>query len=472
MSFALFLLYVFMSFFRPIELYAPELGEYRPMMLIWGIAFVSALTRSVLRRELAARRLHLGLLLGLTTMVALSQVFIGWTGGAMASLSTFSPSLMLFVLVILNVTTLGRLKASVIVLALAMVGAGAVSIQAYRTGVNAPLLVVSQITPALEQAEADGQDLSEVVKSEIVPAKDTSGWYLWRIRGAGFLNDPNDFAQAMVMLLPLLLAFWRRGAWLRNTLMVLAPGALLGYAMYLTQSRGAIVGVGAMVMAGFAHRYGRTRTLLIGGVLVAIAAAGSLATGGRGFSSKERSAEERIESWHVGLQLLREHPLSGAGFGNFTDHHYLTAHNSYVLAFAELGLVGYFFWLSLIVLNFKDLGRGVKDLPATSDEHRWALHMRTALVGFLACAWFLSRTYSPTLFFLLGLATSASWIANHAIARASLPAAAPTRAVTFGPAPDPGAGLLTETPPWRRDTFVMVITTVLAVYGFIVVHRL
>lgn len=32
MSFAVFLLYVFLSFFRPIELFAPEMAEYRPML--------------------------------------------------------------------------------------------------------------------------------------------------------------------------------------------------------------------------------------------------------------------------------------------------------------------------------------------------------------------------------------------------------------------------------------------------------
>ncbi len=91
MSFALFLTYVFLSFFRPIELFAPALGEYRPMMILWGIAFVLALGRAVTRREMAGRGLHLWLLTGLCAMVALSQIFAGWAGGATQALSDFSP---------------------------------------------------------------------------------------------------------------------------------------------------------------------------------------------------------------------------------------------------------------------------------------------------------------------------------------------------------------------------------------------
>lgn len=40
--------------------------------------------------------------------------------------------------------------------------------------------------------------------------------------------------------------------------------------------------------------------------------------------------------------------------------------------------------------------------------------LRNSLVGFLVCAWFLSRTYQPVLYFLLALCVSAWWCASHA----------------------------------------------------------
>jgi O-antigen ligase len=178
--------------------------------------------------------------------------------------------------------------------------------------------------------------------------------------------------------------------------------------------------------------------------------------GGRGFSSKERSAEERIEAWQVGLQLLQWRPLSGAGFGNFTDHNPLTAHNSFVLGFSELGLIGYFFWIALLVLAYKGLSRpldALSRLAPSSDEHRIATLMRASLVGFLACAWFLSRTYAPSLFFMLGLCVAGGWVARQAI-------------------PDPGVRDELAVIPWRRDAAVFLASTIAAVYGFVLMHRL
>ena len=44
----------------------------------------------------------------------------------------------------------------------------------------------------------------------VIPALDKSGWFLWRLKSVGFLADPNDFAQVLVMTLPMLWgAGWR-----------------------------------------------------------------------------------------------------------------------------------------------------------------------------------------------------------------------------------------------------------------------
>jgi hypothetical protein len=42
-------------------------------------------------------------------------------------------------------------------------------------------------------------------------------------------------------------------------------------------------------------------------------------------------------------------PVFGVSYNSFTDHHERTTHNSFVLCFAELGLLGYFTWLALVV---------------------------------------------------------------------------------------------------------------------------
>lgn len=452
MSFAVFLLYIFLSFFRPIELFAPELGEYRPMLILWVVAFVMSGARAIARKEMACRPVHLGLLLALCGMVAVSQIAAGWAGGAAQALSQFSPSVMLFVLVLLNVTTLERLKATCVVLVVSMVLASAFSVRAYHTGEHAAELVLRQNTAAHDDYESRGGDTTAVQAAELIPAQDESGWYLWRIRGLGFLNDPNDLAQILVMTLPLLWGAWARGRHLRNLFWVILPGSVIGYAMVLTQSRGSIIGVAAMLFFSVRKVLGTARTAALIGLMGVVAVAGNMAAG-RGFSSKERSAEERIEAWTVGIQLLRQRPVTGAGYGNFTDHNPLTAHNSFVLCFAELGLIGYFVWLGLIVLTYKGLSHTIERLPEGSEVRKMAGLMRSALVGFLACAWFLSRTYAPGLYFVLALCVACWWIAKQSITepaeRAALAAIA-----------------------WRRDTLVVLIISIVAVYGFIVMHRL
>lgn len=452
MSFAVFLLYIFLSFFRPIELFTPELGEYRPMLILWAIAFVMSGGRALARKEMACRPLHLGLLLAICFAVALSRIATGWVGGAVDALSQFSPSVMLFVLVLLNVTSLQRLKLTCFVLVVSMVLASLFSIRAYHTGEHATALVLRQNAGAQDDEEAVVGSGSGVDSADLIPAQDTSGLYLWRIRGLGFLNDPNDFAQILVMTLPLLWGAWRQGRHLRNLVWVLLPGGIIGYAMVLTQSRGSIIGVAAMLFFGVRKLLGTVKTAALIALMGLAAVAGNMAAG-RGFSSKERSAEERIEAWYVGIQLLRGRPLTGAGYGNFTDHNPLTAHNSYVLCFAELGLIGYFVWLGLIVLTYKGLSTVVDQLPEGSEQRKMAGLMRSALVGFLACAWFLSRTYAPGLYFALALCVATWWIAKQSVTDVTLKTTL-------------------STVRWRRDTCIVMVVSMAAVYGFILMHRL
>jgi hypothetical protein len=452
MSFALFLVYVFLSFFRPVELFAPELGDYRPMMWLWAVAFILALGRALARKEVAARRAHLLLLAGLSMAIAISKAVSGWAGGAFISLSDFSPSAMLFVLVVLNVTTIARLRVTCTVFAVSLVLLCGAGIWAYHTGQHSADLVMRQNTDQHDDEDAVGKDMTAAEVAELVPAQDKTGLYLWRLRGLNFLNDPNDFAQVLVFLTPLLWAAWRAGHFVRNLLLVVAPGATVMYAIFLTHSRGAIIGLASLVFFTVRRRLGTLRTSLLLGTIALLSLAGSK-IGGRAFSSQERSAEERIEAWTVGLGLIRKQPLFGAGYGNFLDHNRLTAHNSYVLCFSELGLLGYFAWMGLIVLTYKGISLAAEAMPQGSDERRYAQHLRSALVGFLTCAWFLSRTYVPTLYFVLALCVSAWWVASQAAVGVEL-----------------RHRLSNVT--WRKHTVMMMMISLVAVYAFIVVHRM
>ncbi len=74
--------------------------------------------------------------------------------------------------------------------------------------------------------------------------------------------------------------------------------------------------------------------------------------GGRSLSIElDESASERLVAWTEGLEMLKAQPILGVGYGQFLDHHTLTAHNSLVLCFAETGLLGCFFWVGLFVVT-------------------------------------------------------------------------------------------------------------------------
>ncbi|MDQ5897803.1 MAG: hypothetical protein QG612_1889, partial [Pseudomonadota bacterium] len=425
----------------------------RPMLVLWTLGFVLAGVKAMMTKEVAARGTDFKLLFGFMAMLGLSLVFAGWAGGAIDAMNNFSTSSMLFVLVALNVTSLRRLKLACAAVVLSMLIAALFGIQAYHTGQYVDQLVLRQVAPVHE--EDDPSRAPPSVASEI-PALDLTGWYLWRVRGQGFLSDPNDFSQALVMCLPLLFVLWRQRAWIRNLLLVVAPGAVMMYAIVLSQSRGALLGVASLLFFIVRDWLGTTRTAILGGA-AAVLFLGASAVGGRGFSSQEQSAGERIEAWAVGLELLKWRPLWGAGYGNFLDHHNLTAHNSFVLCFAELGLMGYFLWIGMIVLTYKSLSTTVELLPLRSPHRQMAVLMRNALVGFLVCAWFLSRTYQPVLYFLLALCVATWWCASHA------------------------PGLLDQESsnyekmhniPWIRSTFIMMFMTIVAVRAFVFSHQM
>ena len=240
---------------------------------------------------------------------------------------------------------------------------------------------------------------------------------LKRARALGYMNDPNDLAQSLVAAMPLLWAAWAYRRALRNFIFIALPTAALLYGVFLTKSRGALLSVLAITLL-FARlhmqRFRRTLPVVITICFGAILVAADF-SGGREFSSEEGSAAGRIEAWGAGLGMLREHPLFGVGYARFVEHHVLTAHNSVVLCFAELGLIGLFLWIGTIFACIADLNATeAAALETEGDEAedavKWARAIRVSLYGFLTAAFFLSRTYIPTLYNLLGLGIAMSRI--------------------------------------------------------------
>jgi O-antigen ligase len=125
-------------------------------------------------------------------------------------------------------------------------------------------------------------------------------------------------------------------------------------------------------------------------------------------STEEDSASARIDSWSVGIDLLRTHPLFGVGAHMFTEYHPKTAHNSWILCASELGLFGYVPWILMIYISIKNLYYISKN--AVKEKHgelgRYADGIMLGLIAFMLAATFLSRTYIEPFYILIGLSAA------------------------------------------------------------------
>jgi O-antigen ligase len=427
--------YLFAVYFRPQELY-PEFLEFPNQMdILGGLAVVATLLDVLTGVRPRLRQPQVWLLAFFVLWAAFSVAAASrWLGGALIAFQDLSVNVFVFFIVVLHGAELTRIAAIRRTVIAALLVTVAFGLRAYYLGprqkefvlqerlqegrseeAGAAASTVSDLTARLtgrgSQAASEAaasQGLSD--DGEESPASSTPT--VPRLRALGLLNDPNDLAQTLVAALPLVFLAWRRYSPFGNLLFVLLPATAMLWAVVLTRSRGGLVALAGLLWFNFALRAGPrwARTLrwsgIVGLFLVLIL---FFRLGGA-----DSSALGRLEAWSEGIQMLKYSPVWGVGFGSFADVHGLVAHNSFVHCYGELGLVGYFAWLGAIVATFWYLERisvteaGPEGSP---DLVRWARAISLSLVAFLAGALFLSRTYSVSLFLLVGLGTALAGIA-------------------------------------------------------------
>jgi hypothetical protein len=375
--------------------------------------------------------------------IALSQLAHGWLGGVIEGWRVFLPSAAVFFFIVVNVTTVRRLRIATLAAVASCLVVTVEALCGYYAGFRGEMFIL-RTNISSPQEDVIGQ--------------------LTRIRGAGFLSDPNDLAQILLIALPLAFIAWRRGRIVANFFVVLL------WTTYLTHSRGGLIALAAVALMTARKKLGTTASTGLAAVFIL----GMIAldfTGGRGISAADGA--DRLEAWANGLEMFKSAPIFGIGFGGFTDLYEITAHNSFVLCLAELGLLGSTLWMALLVTTTTGLNRilGVQKKkqasrffgllrlfercsinsagalatdPAPSEggtialrytyacealppmvsanatefksrngaEHspivpqQWVMAMRVALVSFMTTAWFLSRSYTTTMYLVLGLATA------------------------------------------------------------------
>jgi putative inorganic carbon (HCO3(-)) transporter len=396
MALVLTVVSIVLWYFSPGDLF-PEISKFHIQRFLLAPAIVSAVSLMHTRRVWHIPQYIL--MLGFWFAIVMSKFSKFRLGAGWTAFATFAVVACLYYLVAINSYTVRRITIFSRVVVICALVMALQSITAFYTGFRANDLVLTQ----------------RVGPEQVVVDR--------RITGQGVLDDPNDFGQFLVVALALLGVSWSRYNPLKNVLTVFIPAAILLFAVFLTGSRGTMFGVVAIGFVMVSRRAGVLKSLIISGALFALMLLANFG-GGRTITLHEASATGRIVAWGSGLGQLRRDPLFGVGFDEFTKYNSLTAHNSFVLCFAELGFFGYFFWIAMIItsaMGLEYLAKLPRKTPEELEFGRMVSVIRAALYAYLSTSWFLSRTYDGTLYVLLALAGGLIYVHRREFAMETTP---------------------------------------------------
>lgn len=228
---------------------------------------------------------------------------------------------------------------------------------------------------------------------------------LVRLCGIGLFNDPNDLSLVLVISIIVCGYFLNDSRLGRCTrVLVLAPLLLFIYALYLTHSRGGMLSALAGLLVFVSARYGRRNGLALACLLLPLLVAASWGRpDGVSLDDPEDTFQTRLELWSGSLQALRSTPLFGIGQGRLVDEIGQVAHNSFLHAFAEMGLLGGIIFLGTFCLILGGLRRAEPDDPELS---RMRPYLLAVVSSYAAGLLSLSRCYHAPTLLVLGIATS------------------------------------------------------------------
>lgn len=223
-----------------------------------------------------------------------------------------------------------------------------------------------------------------------------------RVRYRGELQDPNELATFISACMALMFALAASSRRLRVKLLAAVGTVLVGVCVIYTQSRGGMLAFLGVLGVYFVRRFG-IKYIFAG----ALGLVPLLLLGGRSGQSASESTEGRYEAWREGLQMLKSDPVFGVGYGQFTEYHHLTAHNSYVLTASELGLLGMMLWVGVLYLSVKPALMVLRDFagdPRAQVARSWATAVLGMSAAYMLQMLFLSLAYHTMVWVYFGVA--------------------------------------------------------------------
>lgn len=272
---------------------------------------------------------------------------------------------------------------------------------------------------------------------------------LMEVGGPDTQND-NQAAGHLVTVLPFaaLFVLTERRRWLRA--LYALEAAFIVNVFILCNSRGATLGLIAAGMAavGLAGK-GRRKRLIGVGILGALAVLyladpEFIARQQTTVNATDNSAQSRKVIWAAGLQMIRDYPLGGGGRAfHIMSPSYIptitadantgerSPHNTYVQLATDWGIHGAVLFFAFMGVTIRLLHRVRKRTPDSAWYFYRSLAVEVALIGTMTAAFFSSRLYGESIYWLCGLAFALHRLQStelEGVAKA-VPAAAPENVV-------------------------------------------
>jgi O-antigen ligase len=239
----------------------------------------------------------------------------------------------------------------------------------------------------------------------------TTNRYATRIGAAGGQTfDPND---AAALLVPGILLCGHFALTVRSyfwKVVWAGLGAATGYSFVLTESRGGLLGLAVGGAAYLWLRWGIRG--LVGGALLGLPVVARFLTSRmvEVDAVSEGTGQLRIQLWHSGLVLLKQNLPLGIGPDRFTDVVTKSCHNSFLEAFAELGLIGGILFAGAFFFCAVEALRIQKQLQAEVVEGEKSDSTPAVIfaivMGYAAAIFALNHVYTGCTYLILGVGSS------------------------------------------------------------------
>lgn len=245
---------------------------------------------------------------------------------------------------------------------------------------------------------------------------------------AGTMQDRNDFALHLMMVVPFAYAMYRTTKDWRLRLMLFGSIVLTYVCVLLTYSR---MGFLLMILAGLLFFWSSESKLkvlirIVGPVLVLLVLIVPESYVERIETIRtyheDQSATGRIEAWIAGIEMGKDNLVTGVGlkcfelpevYFKYAEGIPRVAHNAYVQLFSEAGLPALLSWLFLMMTGLFG-ARALRREDVSMEIRTYATAIQHALLLYLVASMFLNSAYFELPYLVL-----ASFVVLRKVARPS-----------------------------------------------------